>query len=109
LYVNDLADACIFLIKNYNNSEIINIGTGKDISIKELAETIKNIIEYKEKIIWDNSKPDGTPKKLLDVSKIKNLGWEHKTKLKQGIKIPELKRAKLLDLVLSASSHKKSR
>ena len=86
MYVNDLADACIFLIKNYNNSEIINIGTGKDISIKELAETIKNIIEYKEKIIWDNSKPDGTPKKLLDVSKIKNLGWEHKTKLKQGIK-----------------------
>jgi GDP-L-fucose synthase len=87
LYVDDLADACIFLMNKYNNSEIINIGTGKDLSIKELAETIKEIIEFKGKIIWDKSKPDGTPRKLLDVSRLHNLGWKHKTELTGGIKM----------------------
>ncbi|MEA2088433.1 MAG: GDP-L-fucose synthase [Patescibacteria group bacterium] len=86
LYVDDLADACIFLMKNYNDSEIINIGTGKDISIKELSEIIKNIIKYKGKIIWDNNNPDGAPRKLLNVDHLRNLGWKHKTELKQGIK-----------------------
>lgn len=86
LYVDDLADACVFLMKNYNHSEIINIGTGEDLSIKKLAGTIKKIIGFNGKIKWDTSKPDGTPKKLLDVDKLHNLGWKHKIKLKQGIK-----------------------
>lgn len=85
LYVNDLAEACLFLMKNYNSSEIINIGTGKDLSIKELAEKIKEIIGYNGKIVWDKTKPDGTPRKLLDVSKINKLGWKSKTDLRKGL------------------------
>ncbi|MCK5459988.1 GDP-L-fucose synthase [Candidatus Parcubacteria bacterium] len=87
LYVDDLADACVFLMQNYNDSDIINIGTGEDLSIKKLAENIKKIIGFKGNIKWDYSKPDGTPKKLLDVSKLHKLGLRHKIKLKQGIKI----------------------
>lgn len=86
LHVDDLADASIFLMKNYNDSEIINIGTGKDISIKELAEMIKNIVRYEGKIVWDSSKPNGAPRKLLNVDRLRNLGWKYKTELKQGIK-----------------------
>ncbi|MCK4744654.1 GDP-L-fucose synthase [Candidatus Parcubacteria bacterium] len=86
LHVDDLADACVFLMNNYNNSNIINIGTGKDISIKELAELIKKIVEFNGNIKWDTSNPDGTPRKLLNVSCLRNLGWKHKIKLKQGIK-----------------------
>ena len=89
LYVDDLANACIFLIKNYNATDIgefVNIGTGEDISIKELAKIIKNIAKYKGKIVWDKSKPDGTPRKILDVSHLHNLGWKHKIKLEQGVK-----------------------
>lgn len=85
LYVEDLADAVIFLMNNYSNSMIINIGTGKDISIKELALLIASIVKFKGKIIWDKSKPDGTPQKLLDVSKLHELGWQHKIPLKKGI------------------------
>jgi len=85
LYVDDLADACVFLMKNYDESEIINIGAGKDISIKELAEIIKETVGFEGKIKWDKSKPDGTPKKLLDASKLNALGWKHKTSLRQGI------------------------
>ncbi len=85
LYVGDLADACLFLMNNYNKSKIINIGTGEDISIKELAETIKKITDFKGKIIWDKSKPDGTPRKLLDVGRLRDLGWKHKINLKEGI------------------------
>ncbi|MEK7203268.1 MAG: GDP-L-fucose synthase [Patescibacteria group bacterium] len=87
LFVDDLADACVFLMNNYNEKEIINIGTGADISIKELAELIKNIVGYKGKINWDLTKPDGTLKKLLDVSKLHNAGWHHKINLEQGIKM----------------------
>lgn len=87
LYVDDLAGACIFLMNNYNGSEIINIGTGEDISIKELAEKIKNVIGFKGKIEWDESKPDGTMRKILDVSKLRNLGWKHKIDLEEGIKL----------------------
>ncbi len=87
LHVDDLADACVFLMQNYNDSDIINIGTGEDLSIKKLAENIKKIIGFKGNIKWDYSKPDGTPKKLLDVSKLHKLGLRHKIKLKQGIKI----------------------
>ncbi len=86
LYVDDLADACIFLMNNYQDNEIVNIGTGEDLSIKELAEKIKDITGFQGEIIHDTAKPDGTPRKLLDVSKLHNLGWQHKTDLKEGIK-----------------------
>ncbi len=87
LHVDDLANACIFLMDNYNSSEIINIGTGEDVSIKELAEMIGKIVGYSGRIIWDASKPDGTPRKLLDVSKINNLGWKYNIKLIDGLKM----------------------
>jgi len=87
LYVDDLADACIFLMNNYNESEMINVGVGKDISIKDLAILMKDIIGFKGEIRFDTSKPDGTPRKLLDVSKINSLGWKAKTSLKDGIKL----------------------
>ncbi len=86
LHVDDLADACIFLMNNYSDSEIINIGSGEDISIKELADIIKNIVGFTGEIVWDSSKPDGTPRKLLNVNKINNLGWRHKIELLDGIK-----------------------
>jgi GDP-L-fucose synthase len=86
LNVDDCADACLFLIDNYNSSDIINIGTGKDISIKDLAYLIKNIIGFKGEIIFDKNKPNGTPRKLLDVSKINSLGWKYSIELKDGIK-----------------------
>jgi GDP-L-fucose synthase len=94
LYVDDLADACLFLMEKYNPSKkenekgeiFLNIGTGEDLSIKELASIIKKVVGYKGKIIWDESKPDGTPRKLLDVSKIHNLGWKHKIDLETGIR-----------------------
>jgi len=85
LYTEDLADALIFLMQNYDDAEIVNIGVGQDISIKELAGLIKEITGYEGTIEWDTSKPDGTPRKLLDVSKINSLGWKAKTSLKQGI------------------------
>lgn len=86
LYVDDLADACIFLMNNYNNPEIINVGTGEDISIKELAYIIQKIVKFEGRIIWDNNKPDGTPRKLLDISRLHRLGWKYKTNLLDGIK-----------------------
>ena len=85
LHVDDLADACVFLMNNYNSADTINIGTGEDVSIKELAETIKNITGFGGKIVWDSAKPDGTMRKLLDVSRIHQLGWRHKTELEDGI------------------------
>ncbi len=87
LFVEDLADACLFLIEKYTDSEIINVGVGEDITIKELALLIKEIIGYKGDTYFNPDKPDGTPQKLLDVSKIKNLGWSAKTSLKRGIEI----------------------
>jgi GDP-L-fucose synthase len=85
LHVDDLADASLFLMKNYNDSKIINVGTGEDVAIKELAEKVKNVVGYKGEIIWDTTKPDGTPRKLLDVGKLHNLGWKHKISLDLGI------------------------
>jgi GDP-L-fucose synthase len=85
LFVDDLVDGCIFLMQNYNNPEIVNIGTGEEISILELANMIKKCIGYEGDIVWDSSKPDGTPRKLLDVSKINSLGWKYKTNLLAGI------------------------
>lgn len=85
LYVDDLADACVFLMNNYNGSEIVNIGTGEDVTIRELAETIRDATGFDGGIEWDTAKPDGTPRKLLDVSKLQGLGWKSKVGLKAGI------------------------
>jgi len=87
LYVDDLAEASVFLMQNYNDSKIVNIGTGKDISIYELAQKIKNIIGYRGKIEFDKINPDGTPQKLLDVSFANKLGWQHKIELDEGLKM----------------------
>jgi GDP-L-fucose synthase len=86
LYVDDLSEACIFLMENYNENEIINIGTGDDLTIQELCGIIKNIVDYKGEIIFDPSKPDGTPKKLLDITKIKFLGWAPSVDMTNGLK-----------------------
>jgi len=85
LHVDDMADACVFLMNTYDKSEIINIGCGKDITIKALAELIKQTIGYKGKITWDTSKPNGTPRKVLDVSKLTDLGWKPSISLDKGI------------------------
>jgi GDP-L-fucose synthase len=87
LYIDDLAEGCVFLMNNYNNGEIINIGTGEDVSIKELANIIKNVIGYEGEFRFDTTKPDGTPRKLLNVEKINKLGWKAETDLKTGIKL----------------------
>ena len=86
LYVDDLADACVFLMQHYNEENHVNVGTGEDIEIRELAEIIKNIVAFKGEIENDISKPDGTPRKLLDVSLLHGLGWRHTTSLEEGIK-----------------------
>jgi GDP-L-fucose synthase len=86
LFVDDLADACIHLMNTYNGSEIVNIGTGEDLSIAELAQLIKEETGYTGEIVFDASKPDGTPRKLLDVSKLASLGWTYKTPLRNGIR-----------------------
>lgn len=85
LHADDLGTACVFLLENYDSDVPINIGTGKDISIAELASLIKEIVGFEGGIIWDSSKPDGTPRKLLDVSRIRNLGWAPETELRSGI------------------------
>jgi GDP-L-fucose synthase len=85
LHVDDLADASYFLFENYNEAGFVNIGTGKDISIKDLALLIKKIVNYSGELKWDSSKPDGTPRKLMDVGKLHALGWNHRIELEQGI------------------------
>jgi len=86
LHVTDLADACLFLMQNYDESEIINIGTGKDMTIKDLAELVSNVTGFEGDLRFDTSKPDGTPVKCLDVSRINNLGWRAKIGIEEGIK-----------------------
>lgn len=86
LHADDLADACFFLMQHYNDAGFVNIGTGEDIEIKELAVLIKNIVGYQGEIIHDLSKPDGTPRKLMDVSKLNSLGWKYTTPLEEGIR-----------------------
>jgi len=87
LHADDLAEACLFLMENYNESELVNIGTGEDVTIKNLAALVKQIVGFQGNIIWDTSKPDGTPRKLMDVSKLHGLGWHHKIALEDGIKL----------------------
>lgn len=87
LYVEDLANLCVFLMNNYDGNETINAGTGKDISIKELTNLVAKIVGYKGQILWDKTKPNGTPRKLLDVTKTQELGWTYKTELEEGIKL----------------------
>jgi len=86
LHVDDLAEACVHLMKTYSENEIVNIGTGIDISIKDLTKIISNVVGYDGEIIWNTSKPDGTLRKLLDVSRVNSLGWSYKIKLEDGIK-----------------------
>lgn len=85
LHVDDMADASVFLMQNYNEEKHINVGTGEDVTIRELAETIQKIVGYEGGLIFDTSKPDGTPRKLLDVTKIRNLGWKHSINLEEGL------------------------
>jgi GDP-L-fucose synthase len=85
LHVDDLADACYYLMLNYNDKELVNIGTGKDITIKELAETVKEIVGFKGGLTFNTNMPDGTPRKLLDVSKLESVGWKYKIELREGI------------------------
>jgi len=87
LYSDDLADACLFLMNNYEGNEIVNIGVGEDISIKELAEKVKAVVGYEGEINFDTSKPDGTPRKLVDVAKINSLGWKAGTSLDEGLNL----------------------
>ena len=85
LYVDDMAEAVVFALENQLSDHLYNVGSGKDITIKELAQTIQKVVGHKGKILWDASKPDGTPRKLMDVSKMKNSGWTYSTELEQGI------------------------
>jgi GDP-L-fucose synthase len=87
LYVDDLAQACVHLMKNYSDEQHVNVGTGEDISIKDLAYLVKEIVGYNGEIVNDLTKPDGTPRKLLDVTKLTNTGWKAKTSLEEGIKL----------------------
>ena len=87
LYVDDLAELCVFLMNHYSGNETVNAGTGKELTIRELAETVAEVVGYKGTIHWDASRPNGTPRKLLDVSKATRLGWTYKTELKDGIRM----------------------
>lgn len=85
LYVDDMADACVFLLEQYNGEQHINIGTGKEVTIRELAETVKRVVGYQGEIVWNKDMPDGTPRKLTNVEKLHELGWTHKVELEEGV------------------------
>jgi GDP-L-fucose synthase len=87
LYVDDLANLCVFLMNHYSGNETVNAGSGKELTIKELTEKVARIVGYEGKIMWDTTRPNGTPRKLLDVSKAKALGWEAKVGLDEGIRL----------------------
>ncbi len=87
LYVDDMADACVFLLENYDGEQHVNIGTGKELTIKELAELVKKTVGFEGEIVWNSSMPDGTPRKLTDVTKLHELGWTHKVELQEGVKL----------------------
>jgi GDP-L-fucose synthase len=86
LYVDDLADACVFLMNEYLNDETINVGSGQEVTIRELAETVAEVVGFEGKLVFDTSKPDGTPRKLLDVSRLSEMGWTARTNLREGIR-----------------------
>jgi GDP-L-fucose synthase len=85
MYVDDLADACFFLMENYNDKAFVNVGTGEEVSIKELAETVADVTGFKGEIVFNPEKPDGTPRKLMDSNKIHEAGWKHKISMKEGL------------------------
>ena len=85
LYVDDMADACVFLLEHYSGEQHVNIGTGKELTIKELAELVKKTVGFEGEIVWNTEMPDGTPRKLTDVTKLHGLGWRHKVELEEGI------------------------
>ena len=87
LYVDDLADACVYLMNTYSGNETVNLGTGKELSIAELANVVANVVGFKGSISYDTSKPDGTPRKLLDVTKLNKLGWSYRTELQDGVRL----------------------
>lgn len=87
LFADDLADACFYLMQNYSEPNLINIGTGHDLTIKDLALLIKEVLQFEGELVFDSSKPDGTPRKLMDVTKLHNLGWKHKIELREGIEL----------------------
>ena len=87
LYVDDLANLCVFLMNHYSGNETVNAGTGKEVSIKELTELVAKVVGYEGKILWDTTRPNGTPRKLLDVSKAERLGWKYRTDLEDGIRL----------------------
>jgi GDP-L-fucose synthase len=87
LYVDDLASLCVFLMNNYSGNETVNAGTGKELTIKELTELVAKVVGYEGEIKWDTTRPNGTPRKLLDVSKATKLGWSYKTELEDGIRL----------------------
>ena len=87
LYVDDLADACVYLMNTYSGNETVNLGTGKELTIRELTELVAKVVGYTGEIKWDPSKPDGTPRKLLDVSKLESLGYHYTTELEEGIRL----------------------
>ena len=87
LYGDDMADACVFLLENYEGEQHVNIGTGKEVTIKELAETVQRVVGYEGEIVWNKDMPDGTPRKLTNVDKLHQLGWTHKVELEEGVEL----------------------
>lgn len=85
LYVDDMADACVYLLENYSGEQHVNIGTGKEVTIKQLAETVRRTVGYEGQILWNSEMPDGTPRKLTDVTRLHNLGWRHEVDLEEGV------------------------
>lgn len=87
LYVDDMADACVFLLENYSGEQHVNIGTGKEVTIRQLAETVKETVGFTGNIVWNSAMPDGTPRKLTDVTKLHRLGWHHRVELEEGVRL----------------------
>ncbi len=87
MFSDDLADACLFLMENYSGKEFVNIGVGEDLAIKDLVDMIKELVGFEGEVVWNTDMPDGTPRKLMDVSKLRSLGWEYKIPLQEGIKL----------------------
>ncbi len=87
LYVDDMADACVFLLEHYDGEQHVNIGTGREVTIRELADTVRRVVGYQGEIVWNPDMPDGTPRKLTDVTKLHNLGWTHKVELEEGVQL----------------------